>query len=134
MSWAGCQTNIPCSSHKIRTTGSSMLLRILFESANQRAYAQPRVFATKQVPALRNFTTPYRTGFSGGETVVVFFLRRNFQIWVCFAVATWSHWCCLTHNMPPSAPPSSDGCEPLYLEYSNIRAPGSGACRYELPG
>ena len=24
--------------------------------------------------------------------------------WVCFAVATWSHWCCLTHNMPPSAP------------------------------
>lgn len=24
--------------------------------------------------------------------------------------------------------PSSDGCEPLYLEYSKIRAPGSGAC------
>ena len=51
-SWAGCQTNIPCSSHKIRTTGSSMLLKTLLESANQRAYAQPRVFAT--VPAFRN--------------------------------------------------------------------------------
>ena len=104
-SWAGCQTNIPCSSHKIRTTGSSILLKTLLESANQRAYAQPRVFATEQVPACRNFTAPYRTGFREGETAVFyFFLRRNFQIWVCFAVATWSHWCCLTHNMPPSAP------------------------------
>ena len=113
-SWAGCQTNIPCSSHTIRTTGSSMLLKISLESANQRAYAQPRVFATEQVPAFRNFTAPYRTGFREGETVVslgnfcggIFRkkLRRNFQIWVCFAVAKWSHWCCLTQNMPPSAP------------------------------
>ena len=31
-------------------------------------------------------------------------MRRNFQSWVCFAVATLSHWCCLTHNMPLSAP------------------------------
>jgi len=83
-----------------------MLLKTLLESANQRAYAQPRVFATEQVPAFRNFTAPYRTGFREGETAVFFFLilGRNFQIWVCFAVATWSHWCCLTHNMPPSAP------------------------------
>ena len=104
-SWAGCQTNIPCFSHKIRTTGSSMLLKTLLESANQRAYAQRRVFATEKLPAFRNFTAPYRTGFSEGETVFFFFfLRRNFKIWVCFAVATWSHWCCLTHNMPPSAP------------------------------
>ena len=33
----------------------------------------PRVFATEQVPAFRNFTAPYRTGFSGGETVFFFF-------------------------------------------------------------
>ena len=31
-------------------------------------------------------------------------MRRNSQFGVCFAVATSSHWCCLTHNMPPSAP------------------------------
>ena len=47
-----------------------MLLKTLLESANQRAYAQPRVFATEQVPAFRNFTAPYRTGFREGETVV----------------------------------------------------------------
>ena len=50
-----------------------MLLKTLLESANQRTYAQPRVFATEQVPAFRNFTTPYRTGFSEGETVVLFY-------------------------------------------------------------
>ena len=38
-----------------------MLLKALLESANQRAYAQPRVFATEQVPASRNFTAPYRS-------------------------------------------------------------------------
>jgi len=51
-----------------------MLLKTLLESANQRAYAQPRVFATEQVPAFRNFTAPYRTGFREGETVV--FLKK----------------------------------------------------------
>ena len=83
-----------------------MVLKTLFESVNQRAYAQPRVFAAEQVPAFRNFTAPCRTGFSEGKTVVFVkkVLRRNFQIWVSFAVATWSHWCCLTHNIPPSAP------------------------------
>ena len=129
-SWAGCQTNIPCSSHKIRTTGSSMLLKTLLESANQRAYAQPRVFATEQVPAFRNFTAPYRTGFREGETVVFLFfiLRRNFQIWICFAVAT-CHTGAASHTTCHQArQPSSDGCEPLYLEYPKIRAPGSGAC------
>ena len=50
-----------------------MLLKTLLESANQRAYAQPRVFATEQVPAFRNLTAPYRTGFREGETVGFFF-------------------------------------------------------------
>ena len=52
-----------------------MLLKTMLESANQRAYAQPRVFATEKVPAFRNFTAPYRTGFREGETVV--FEKKN---------------------------------------------------------
>ena len=129
-SWAGCQTNILCSSHKIRTTGSSMLLKTLLESGNQRPYAQPRVFATEQVPAFRNFTAPYRTGFREGETVVffIFILRRNFQIWICFAVATCHTGAASNTTCHQARQPSSDGCDPLCLEYSKIRAPGSGAC------
>ena len=128
--WAGCQTNIPCSSHKIRTTGSSMLLKTLLESANQRAYAQPRVFATEQVPAFRNFTAPYRTGFREGETVV--FFKKNCGAIFKFGFASLSpngHTGAASHKTCHQArQPSSDGCEPLYLEYSKIRAPGSGAC------
>ena len=58
-----------------------MLLKTLLQSANQRAYAQPRVFATGQVPAFRNFTAPYRTGFKEGETVFFFlsFIAAQFS-------------------------------------------------------
>lgn len=107
-----------------------MLLKTLLESANQRAYAQPRVFATEQVPAFRNFTAPYRTGFREGETVG-FFLNFCGAIFK-FGFASLSphgHTGAASHTTCHQArQPSSDGCEPLYLEYSKIRAPGSGAC------
>ena len=115
-----------------------MLLKTLLESANQRAYAQPPVFSTEQVPAFRNFTAPYRTGFSEGETVVFFnifaaqFSNRGLlrcRHMVTLVLPHTQHTTCHQARQP-----SSDGCEPLYLEYSKIRAPGSGACRYELSG
>ena len=85
-----------------------MLLKTLLESANQRTYAQPHVFATstEQVPAFRNFTAPYRTGFREGETVVflIFFGGAIFK----FGFASPSphgHTGAASHNnMPPSAP------------------------------
>ena len=113
-----------------------MLLKTLLESANQRAYAQPRVFATEQVPAFRNFTAPYRTGFSEGETVVflIFFCGAIFKFGFA-SLSPHGHTGAASHTTCHQArQPSSDGCEPLYLEYSKIRAPGSGACRYELSG
>ena len=120
-SWAGCQTNIPCSSHKIRTTGSSMLLKTLLESANQRAYAQPRVFATEQVPAFRNFTAPYRTGLREGETVVFwgFFCGGIFKCRFA-SLSPHGRTGAASHTCHQARQPSSDGCEPLYLELSLI--------------
>ena len=106
-----------------------MLLKTLLESANRRTYAQPRVFATEQVPAFGNFTAPYRTGFREGETVVFWgnfsggIFKFGFASLSPHRTGAASHTTC--HQARQA---SSDGCEPLYLEYPQIRPPGSGAC------
>ena len=82
-----------------------MLLKKLLESANQRAYAQPRAFATEQVSTFRNCTASYRTRFRKAETVVfsTCFCGTSFKFGFA-SLSPHAHWCCLTHNMPPSAP------------------------------
>ena len=134
-SWAGCQTNIPCSSHKIRTTGSSMLLKTLLESANQRADAQPRVFATERFQRLK--TSRYHIVLDLVKVkplFLIFFCGAIFKFGSASLSPHGHTGTCLTHNMPPSAPTKQRWLRTSAPRVFEDTSTGKWCDRHELSG
>ena len=98
--------NIPCSSHEIRTIGSSMLLKTLLESANQPAHAQPRVIVLQSRFQRSETSRPFIVRDS--VKVKPLFIQKtiaaqfpNLCLFICRHMVTLV---LLPQNMPPSAP------------------------------